>query len=52
MWSIVLDELQRQRNIGDALPVVCHRHPDKVHYISKPGQVLLFAPDGESIPES
>ncbi|KAK2464284.1 hypothetical protein APHAL10511_003741 [Amanita phalloides] len=46
MWSTVLDELQRAGNIGEGLPVACHRHSDIINYISEPGQLPRFAPDG------
>jgi hypothetical protein len=47
MWAIVLEELQRDGNVGQAFPVACHRHPDKINYVSQPGQLSRFAPDGE-----
>ncbi|KAF8629392.1 hypothetical protein AX15_003447 [Amanita polypyramis BW_CC] len=46
MWRIVLDELRHQGNIGEALPAACYRHPENVNYISRPGQLSHFAPDG------
>jgi hypothetical protein len=48
MWATVIEELEQQGNIGDAFPFACHRHPDKVNFVSKPGQLPLFAPDGKN----
>ncbi|KAJ7163577.1 hypothetical protein C8R43DRAFT_1171786, partial [Mycena crocata] len=46
MWRDVIDELEAADCVGTALPVSCHRHPDRVEPVSKPGQLPLFAPDG------
>lgn len=45
MWRNVIAELE-QGHIGDAFPVACHRHPDSIKYISEPGKLPQFAPDG------
>ena len=46
MWRSIIEELDAQDGLGKALPVACHRHPDKVEYVSSPGQLSRIAPDG------
>ncbi|KAF9227364.1 hypothetical protein BS17DRAFT_747823 [Gyrodon lividus] len=46
MWRSIIEELQTNDAIGPALPVACHRHPEKIQYISQPGQLTRIAPDG------
>lgn len=46
MWHSIIEELEAQDGLGTALPVACHRHRDKVEYISRPGQLSRIAPDG------
>ncbi|KLO14620.1 P-loop containing nucleoside triphosphate hydrolase protein [Schizopora paradoxa] len=46
MWSTIIDDLRDQDAVGDAFPIRCFRHPDQTTYVSKPGQLELFAPDG------
>lgn len=46
MWRNVIAELGQEGHIGDAFPVACHRHPDSIKYISEPGKLPQFAPDG------
>lgn len=46
MWRSVIAELEQEGHIGDAFPVACHRHPDAIQYISEPGTLPRFAPDG------
>ncbi|KAG8914739.1 hypothetical protein FRC00_011180 [Tulasnella sp. 408] len=48
MWSGVIAELKRQDAIGPALPIACHRHPEKVTLINAPGQIALHSPTGEN----
>ena len=48
MWRSIIDELEDEDAVGEALQVVCHRHPDSVKYVSEPGQLPDFAPDGKS----
>ena len=47
MWSTIVDELRDQDAVGDAFPIRCFRHPEQTTYVSKPGQLQAFAPDGE-----
>lgn len=49
MWRGVIDELEQQQCIGEGFPIACHRHPDTINYVSKPGQLQLIAPDGRFI---
>jgi hypothetical protein len=46
MWGKIIEELEEKDLVGPALPIVCHRHPDTVNYVSEPGQLSQIAPDG------
>ncbi|KAN0098042.1 AAA domain containing protein [Tylopilus felleus] len=46
MWRSIIEELDAHDSVGPALPVACHRHPDKIEYVSSPGQLSWIAPDG------
>lgn len=46
MWHSIIEELEAQDSLGNALPVTCHRHHEKVEYVSRPGQLARIAPDG------
>ncbi|OAX35179.1 hypothetical protein K503DRAFT_868436 [Rhizopogon vinicolor AM-OR11-026] len=46
MWQRIIDELETNEALGPALPVACHRHPETLEYVSKPGQLPQLAPDG------
>ncbi|PFH53777.1 hypothetical protein AMATHDRAFT_73192 [Amanita thiersii Skay4041] len=46
IWRHIIEELQRQENVGEGFPIACHRHPEKVVYISEPGHLPCIAPDG------
>ncbi|KAG8902433.1 hypothetical protein FRC01_009576, partial [Tulasnella sp. 417] len=45
MWSNVIDQLQRNDQIGPAFPLACSRHPNNIVEVSKPGQISIHAPD-------
>ena len=45
-WSTILDEMEREEQIGFGFPIVCARHPDQVKIISEPGQLPKVAPLG------
>ena len=47
MWRSIIDELEDEDAVGQALPVVCYRHPDSIKYVSEPDQLPNFAPDGK-----
>ncbi len=47
MWREVVEELRKRDCLGSALPVACQRHPQKVEFVSKPGQLPRIAPDGK-----
>lgn len=47
MWRSIIDELEDEDAVGQAIPVVCHRHPDSIKNVSEPGQLPNFAPDGK-----
>jgi hypothetical protein len=47
MWREVIDELGQNECVGDALPVVCQRHPDTIEYVNEPGKLPRIAPDGK-----
>jgi len=46
MWHSIIEELESIDCLGPALPIVCHRHPSRVEYISKPGILPQISPDG------
>ncbi|KAF8656758.1 hypothetical protein AX16_002437 [Volvariella volvacea WC 439] len=48
MWRGVVDQFANENLIGDAIPVVCDRHPDTINYINKPGMLRKLAPDGSA----
>ena len=45
-WRTILDEMEKQGQIGFGFPIVCARHPDQVKIISEPGQLPKVAPLG------
>ena len=48
MWKSVVDQLESQGCVGTAFPVACHRHPETIKHISKPGILPMVSPDGSS----
>jgi hypothetical protein len=46
MWRHIIEELEKDEALGPALPIACHRHPETLEYICKPGQLPQIAPDG------
>ncbi|KAG0698145.1 hypothetical protein DFH29DRAFT_943008 [Suillus ampliporus] len=46
MWQHIIEELEGEEALGPALPIACHRHPETLEYVSKPGQLPQIAPDG------
>ena len=46
MWNDVISELEKQGCVGNAFPVRCNRHPDRVDHISEAGQLPRISPDG------
>ncbi|KZT72216.1 P-loop containing nucleoside triphosphate hydrolase protein [Daedalea quercina L-15889] len=46
MWQDVISELEERSCVGDAFPIRCQRHPERVQHISKAGQLPRIAPDG------
>ena len=45
-WSTILDEMEKDGQIGFGFPIVCARHPEQVKHISEPGQLPKIAPLG------
>ena len=45
-WSTILDEMEKEGQIGFGFPIVCERHPDQVKLVSEPGQLPKIAPLG------
>jgi hypothetical protein len=45
-WTTILEEMEKEGQIGFGFPVVCSRHPDQVKVISEPGQLPKIAPQG------
>ncbi|KAJ7593988.1 hypothetical protein C8J56DRAFT_777276 [Mycena floridula] len=46
MWREVIEAMEEQGCIGPGVPISCHQHPETVEWISKPGMLPRFAPDG------
>ena len=46
MWNDVISELEKQGCVGNALPICCNRHPDRIEHISEAGQLPRISPDG------
>ncbi|KAH9839366.1 P-loop containing nucleoside triphosphate hydrolase protein, partial [Rhodofomes roseus] len=46
MWDDVISELEKRQCVGEAFPVRCHRHPERLEHISKSGQLPRISPDG------
>ncbi|KAJ1299739.1 hypothetical protein OPQ81_007327 [Rhizoctonia solani] len=49
MWSGVLEELHTSGCLGSKLPIACHRHPDYVEWVEKPGELPIVSPNGEGV---
>ncbi|KAG8690474.1 hypothetical protein FRC11_011352, partial [Ceratobasidium sp. 423] len=50
MWSDVLKELHSSECLGPKLPIACHRHPDYIKWIGKPGEIPIVSPNGGVTP--
>lgn len=50
MWRDVTEHLENADCLGTGFPVSCYRHFDTVEFVSEPGKLPLFAPDGPSLP--
>ena len=48
-WSTILDEMEKEGQIGFGFPIVCPRHPDKGEVVSEPGRLPKIAPLGMGI---
>ncbi|KEP47695.1 NFX1-type zinc finger protein [Rhizoctonia solani 123E] len=46
MWSDVLKELNSSECLGPKLPIACHRHPDYIQWIDRPGVIPTVSPKG------
>ncbi|KDN33760.1 hypothetical protein RSAG8_13147, partial [Rhizoctonia solani AG-8 WAC10335] len=46
MWSDVLKELRSTESLGPKLPIACHRHPDYIQWIERPGMIPVVSPKG------
>ena len=49
MWKTVIDVLDEQGSLGPAFPISCWKHPEEQNYVSAPGMLPQFAPDGKNI---
>jgi hypothetical protein len=47
MWSSVVQQLEKRKQLGIAIPIRCNNHPSQVTWIQSPGQIQLVTPDGE-----
>ena len=45
-WRTILDDMEKQGQIGFGFPTICARHPEQVRLISEPGQLETIAPLG------
>jgi hypothetical protein len=45
-WSTILDEMEKEGQIGFGFPIICARHPEQVKKITEPGQLPKIAPLG------
>ncbi|KAI9451304.1 hypothetical protein BJY52DRAFT_119999 [Lactarius psammicola] len=45
-WRTVLDEMEKEDQLGYAFPIICPRHPNTRHLISEPGHLPMHAPEG------
>ena len=45
-WSVIIDEMEKEGQIGSGFPIICSRHPDQVKIVSEPGQLPMIAPLG------
>ncbi|KAH9038181.1 hypothetical protein EDB85DRAFT_526111 [Lactarius pseudohatsudake] len=45
-WRTVLDEMEKEDQLGYAFPIICSRHPDERQLISEPEQIPTRAPGG------
>ena len=45
-WSLILDEMEKEGQIGFGFPIVCPRHPGKAKIVSEPKQLPKIAPLG------
>ena len=46
MWSQIIDEMENEDQVVDALQLICPRHPDQTQLITKPGEIGRFCPGG------
>lgn len=46
MWKEVIDQFQRSDQIGPYFPLSCSRHPGTIVEASEPGDIAMYAPDG------
>ncbi|KAF5314903.1 hypothetical protein D9619_007516 [Psilocybe cf. subviscida] len=44
-WSTIIDNMEENGFIGQALPVVCARHPSEVRMVTRPKDLQRFAPE-------
>ncbi|KAI9431022.1 hypothetical protein H4582DRAFT_1335637 [Lactarius indigo] len=45
-WRTILDEMEKEDQLGYAFPIICSRHPKARQLITKPGQIPTHAPEG------
>ncbi|KAH9011570.1 hypothetical protein EDB85DRAFT_1108865 [Lactarius pseudohatsudake] len=45
-WRTVLDEMEKEDQLGYAFPIICSRHPKTRQLITQPGQIPTHAPEG------
>lgn len=45
-WSTIIDNMEENELIGQALSVVCARHPSEIRMVTKPKDLQRYAPEG------
>lgn len=45
-WATILDEMEARGQVGPGLPVICPRHKEEAHLVSRPGSLEEIAPAG------
>lgn len=47
MWRGIVSDLEKEGSVGDALPLMCARHPETLGYAKTAQELRDLSPDGE-----
>lgn len=47
MWKGIVSDLESADSLGDALPLVCSRHPETLGFVRTAEDLRELSPDGE-----